>query len=53
MSLLQLCEAVKDMEVVEVGQYLEEGMPAHPATPGFIKCAGMGSAWGTAAMTSS
>ena len=37
MSLLQLCEAVKDMEVVEVGQYLEEGMPAHPSHSRFYK----------------
>lgn len=37
MSLQKLCEALSDMEVVEVGQYLEEGMPAHPSHSKFYK----------------
>lgn len=37
MSLQQLCEAVKDMEIVELGQYLEEGMPVHPSHSRFYK----------------
>jgi len=37
MSLDKLCEALSDMEIVEVGQYLEEGMPAHPSHSKFYK----------------
>jgi kynurenine formamidase len=37
MSLQKLCEALSDMELVEVGQYLEEGMPTHPSHSKFYK----------------
>lgn len=37
MSLSALCEALADMDVVELGQYLEEGMPAHPSHSKFYK----------------
>ena len=30
MSIERLVEALQDLEVVEVGQYLEEKMPVHP-----------------------
>ena len=37
MSLNALQEALRDMEIVELGQYLEEGMPAHPSHSKFYK----------------
>lgn len=37
MSLDKLCEALQDMEIVEVGQYLEDGMPVHPSHSRFFK----------------
>lgn len=37
MSLEKLCAAMDDMEIVEVGQYLEEGMPVHPSHSKFYK----------------
>ena len=37
MSLQQLCTALENMEVVELGQYLEDRMPVHPAHSKFYK----------------
>ncbi|MDD6410085.1 MAG: cyclase family protein [Oscillibacter sp.] len=37
MSLEKLCEALSDMKVVELGQYLEENMPTHPTHSKFYK----------------
>ena len=37
MSLEHLCQALADMDVVEVGQYLEENMPVHPSHSKFYK----------------
>ncbi len=37
MSLAQLTAALSDMDVVELGQYLEEGMPTHPSHSHFFK----------------
>ncbi len=48
MSLEQLCTALEDMEAVEVGQYLEEGMPAHPSHSKFYKVRWHGFALGDA-----
>lgn len=48
MSLQQLCDALEDMDVVELGQYLEEGMPAHPSHSRFYKVRWHGFALGDA-----
>jgi kynurenine formamidase len=37
MSVQKLLESVKDMEIVELGQYLEENMPVHPSQSKFFK----------------
>ena len=37
MSLEALCDSLRDMEVVELGQYLEENMPTHPTHSKFYK----------------
>ncbi|MDD3347636.1 cyclase family protein [Oscillibacter sp.] len=37
MSLENLQEALRDMDVVELGQYLEDDMPAHPSHSKFYK----------------
>lgn len=37
MSLQQLCEALQDMELIDLGQYMEENMPVHPSHSRFYK----------------
>lgn len=37
MSLRRLEAALRDMELIELGQFLEEGMPVHPSHPHFYK----------------
>ncbi|MDR1315792.1 MAG: cyclase family protein [Spirochaetales bacterium] len=37
MSIAQLAEAVKDAQIIELGQYLEEKMPTHPSHSKFYK----------------
>ena len=37
MSITQLCEALKGINIIELGQYLEEKMPTHPSHSRFYK----------------